>query len=335
MVQKSQTSNIGITNNTINKSIENHDLISLRNKLHPVISFNTQSLLLLGCSFLLLSFVLLRTSNLNFNAFFILVTIDLIFSSLLIKPFKYHKGGFEVKTSNDLQKFLNNVNLSEQEALNYLKFFIPRLIVYSLMLFTSIRTIIQNNEIAIQDIIYYFWVTVVFIMLMIFLVSIAMVGTGLLIDDYLNEGASHRAWKNFRHEVSNSALELDKLISKINNSQTTVINQEHRQKLAGTLFKLRNFLVIENQPDPTYTPDMKIRFTNAEREISQELRENLKKDKCVVCYSQLANSTGPYLVCPICGQGGHKEHIEEWFQSKTACPGCSSDLLSSSYLLLT
>jgi DnaJ-class molecular chaperone len=162
-----------------------------------------------------------------------------------------------------------------------------------------------------------------------------MVALGLLLEDYLNEGSSHRAWTGFRQEVSNSALELDKLISKINNSQNTRFNKDSRQKLAKTLFKLRNFLVLENQTDSNYSTDLKVKFVNAEKEFSQKLLDNLRDDKCVVCYTNLNNSKGQLLACPQCGHGGHKDHLEEWFKNKTSCPACKSDLSTSQFLLLS
>ena len=69
--------------------------------------------------------------------------------------------------------------------------------------------------------------------------------------------------------------------------------------------------------------------------MSNDLLSSLKKDKCVVCYSGLSTVTGPLLACPICGHGGHKEHLEEWFKSKTVCPSCGSDVTSSNYLVFT
>lgn len=333
MVQKAEDSlfNEKVVKDT---SFGSYDLVSLRKKMNPVFTFNSKSLILLFATLLFFTIILNGNMFLDVNLFILLITLDLTVSSVLIKPFAYHKEGYIIKNSNDLKVLLYETDITLDTFSSYGKFFIPRIIVYALMLQTTIKVMLQNNYVALHAFVFYLWTFIVSILGILFLISISMAGMGLLIDDYLREGTSHKAWKNIRLEISNSALELDNLISRINNSNSSVLNQDNKQRLAGTLFKLRNFLVIENQQDPTYTPDMKIRFTQAERDISEELLQNLKKDKCVVCYSQLANSAGPFLVCPICGQGGHKDHIEEWFTTKANCPGCTTDLSSSSFLLL-
>ena len=311
------------------------NLNSLRNSLNPVFSFNTHTIVLLVSSIIL---IILTGSSVNYpgvDLFFLLFAIDSLIESLFVKPVYYFKGGYEVLKGKDFNRMIMNPEISPNEIKTYLKFLILRLIVYVLLLQTSFATFERSNFSAIAVYTYLFWIIIVVILGIMFIVTIITAGLGLLIDDYLNEGASHKAWKDFRLEVSNFALELDGIISRINNSQNTVVNQQYRQKMAGALFKLRNYLVIEEQTDSSFTNEMKIKFFNAERELSHELLDNLKKDKSVDCYSNLENSHGPFSVCPICGQGGHKEHIEEWFKTKTICPGCTSDLSTTSFLTLS
>lgn len=311
------------------------NLNSLRNDLNPAFSFNVHTIVLLVAGFVL---IILTGSTVNYpgvDLFFLLFAIDSLIASLLVMPVYYYKGGYTILKEKDFNQMITNTDISPDEIKNYMKFLIPRLIIYVILIQTSFGVFERTNFNAIAAYTYIFWAIIVGILGIIFIVNIITAGLGLLIDDYLNEGTSHKAWKDFRSEVSNFALELDGIISRINNSQNTVVNQQYRQKMAGALFKLRNYLVIEEHPDSSFTPEMKIKFVKAEQELSQELLENLKKDKCVVCYSQLENSTGPFSVCPICGQGGHKDHIEEWFKTKTNCPGCTSDLSSTGFLTLS
>ena len=161
-----------------------------------------------------------------------------------------------------------------------------------------------------------------------------MVGVGMTLDDYNSKGSTHKAIESIRLQLSKSALELDKVIAGVKSYNEPILSEDNRQKIANVLYKIRNYLVIDNQDDPSYTQEMKVKFVQAEKDLSNELLDNLKKDKCVVCYTSLNNSTGQFLVCPICGHGGHKEHIKEWFKSKTVCPSCSSDVTSNNFLLL-
>ena len=318
----------------VKTSFGSFNLVSIRNNLNPDLSFNGQTMVLLVSSIVLLILAAASANYPGVDLFLLLFAIDTLIASLLVKPIYYFKGGYEIVKLADLKRLVLNSEILPSEIKTYSKFLIARLVIYILMLQTSIEVFLRTNFIALSAYSYIIWSLIVSILAILFIIEISMAGLGMLIDDYLNEGSSHKAWKDFRLEISNSALELDKLISRINNAQSSRINKDYRKKLAGTLFKLRNYLVIENQPDPAYTPELKIKFVKAEKDLTAELLTNLQKDKCVVCYSQLAGSSGPYLVCPICGQGGHKEHIEEWFETKTNCPGCNSDLSSSNFLVL-
>ena len=334
MIGKDSSTNNGTKKGQINTSFGSFNLISIRNNLNPDLSFNAQTMVLLVASIVLLILSASSAKYPGVDLFLLLFAIDTLIASLLVKPFYYFKGGYEVEKLEDLKRLIINSEIPPNEIKIYSKFLIARLIIYVLMLQTTIEVFLRTNFIALQAYSYIIWSLIVSILSILFIITISMAGLGMLIDDYLNEGSSHKVWKDFRLEISNSALELDKLISRINNAQNSRINKDYRKKLAGTLFKLRNYLVIDNQPDPAYTPEMKIKFVNAEKDLTAELLSNLQKDKCVVCYSKLEGSTGPFLVCPICGQGGHKEHVEEWFETKTICPGCNSDLSSSNFLVL-
>lgn len=334
MTQRTEQSNGPEKKGTINTALGSFNLYYLRNDMNPIFSFNTHTIILLIASIILLILSAVSIHYPGVDLLFLLLAIDTLIASIIVKPIFYFKDGYEVHKANDLKRMIINQEIMLSEIKNYLVFLLIRLIIYVLILFTPINNFLRTNLYEIQAYTYGLWLLVLSVIGFLFIISIIMVALGYIIDDYLNEGTSHKALKGLRLEISNSALELDNVISRITNSQNTVINQQYRQKLAGALFKLRNYLVIENQPDPNYTPEMKIKFVNAEKEFSMELLENLRNDKCVVCYAQLQNATGLFLVCPICGQGGHKEHIEEWFTSKTICPGCNSDLTASNFLLL-
>ncbi len=334
MVQRTHQSKDPDKKGTINTSFGSFNLYSLRNHMNNLFRFNSHTIILLISSIILL---ILSAASIHYHGvelLFLVLGIDTLIASIIVKPIYYFKGGYEIQKSSDFKRMIINPQILPSEIKNYLIYLFIRLIIYVLLLFTAFTDFLRTNFKAIQVYTYIFWSLVVSVIGILFIVSMIMASLGFLIDDYLNEGTSHKVWKDLRLEISNSALELDNVISRLTNSQNTVINQQYRQKLAGAIFKLRNYLVIENQPDPNYTPEMKIKFVNTEKEFSKELLDNLRKDKCVVCYSQLQNATGSFLVCPICGQGGHKEHIEEWFTSKTTCPGCNSDLSASNFLVL-
>lgn len=334
MVQNTEESKGPEKKGTINTALGSFNLYHLRNDMNPVVNFNFHTFVLLVASVLLLILSAASVHYPGVDLLFLLLAIDTLVASIIVKPINYYKEGYEVHSSSDLTRMITNLELMPNEIKNYFIFLLIRFIIYVLLLFTPLNNFLRINFYKILGYTYGFWLLVLSVIAILFIISIIMVGLGYIIDDYLNEGTSHKAWKGLRLEISNSALELDNVISRITNSQTSVINQQYRQRLAGAIFKLRNYLVIENQPDPNYTPEMKIKFVNAEKEFSMELLDNLRKDKCVVCYAQLQNANGPFLVCPICGQGGHKEHIEEWFVSKTICPGCNSDLSASNFLVL-
>lgn len=333
MVQKNLDKDNIITKGKVHTFLGDFNLYSVKSSLKPVFTFNVHSILLI-----LVSLVVFIISAMNIgqllNVFLLIVSIDLLISSLIVKPLNYYKNGYEITKSVEINRMFVNYELSSKEIKNFLKFFSLRAILYFLLTLTIIP--INYPDLTKYRVYFYLlWSLIFSVLALIGVIMLILVGTGLLIDDYLNEGSTHKALRDLRLEISKSALELDKVITRINKSQNSVINAEYRSKLAGTLFKLRNYLVINNTEDETYTPEMKVRFIQTEKQYSQELLENLQRDKCVVCYSQLKNSHGPYLVCPLCGQGGHKDHIEEWFTSKSTCPGCKADLSSSSFLILT
>ena len=319
---------------TENSSFGPFNLFSIRNNLNPDLSFNTHTLILLFSSVILLTLSASSAKYPGLDLFLLLFAIDSLIASLLVKPIYRFKGGYEVVKLEDLKNLIINSEIPLGEIKTYSKFLIARLVIYIIMLQTSIEVFLRTNFAMLYFSSFLIWFAIIAFLGTLFIFTLGMAGLRIIIEDYLNEGSSHKAWKGFRLEISNSALELDKLISRINNSNTSRINKDYRKKLAGTLFKLRNYLVIDNQPDPNYTPEMKIKFVQAEKDITAKLLSNLQKDKCVVCYSKLDGTTGPFLVCPICGQGGHKEHVEEWFKNKTICPGCNSDLSSSNFLVL-
>ena len=310
------------------------DLESVRKNINPPLRVNAQSLLLFFLSFIFFAFSLPNYSIEEIKWFFLFVTFDFFLSGLVLLPFKYYEGGIDIAKTNDYSALLYNSHIERSEGKRFILLFLPRVLFYGIVSYFGLSFFSQKNFIIGTVLFLGPWIIVVFTLIIILIIGPILVGIGATIDDYMNKGTTHKALRNIRLSISKSALELDKVISSLKRINDPRLSEQNRRRIANVLYSVRNYLVIDDQNDPSYTPEMKVKFVQTEKELTKQLFNNLKNDKCVVCYTPLSNSNGPFLVCPICSHGGHKDHIEQWFTSKTVCPSCSSDVISSNFLIL-
>ena len=334
MGQKSFSNNV--TNSKIHKKtlFGFLDLESTRKGLNPMFTYNTQSLTLFFISIIPFTFSLVSNKVFELSWFFLFIALDLLVVGLILKPITYYKNGVDIAKTNSFSNLMFNSHFEKSETERFIWLLFPRVLIYTLISFLSVNYLSQKDYVLVTVLYLGSWVIIVSLLIIFIIISAILVSIGMTIDDYNKKGTTHSAIQSFRQEISKSALELDKVISSIKSYNNPRFSEENRKRIADLLFKVRNYLVIDDRSDPTFTNDMKIKFVQTEKELSEELLTNLKNDKCVVCYTPLTNSTGQYLVCPICGHGGHKNHVEEWFKTKTTCPSCSSDVSSSNFLLL-
>ena len=116
-----------------------------------------------------------------------------------------------------------------------------------------------------------------------------------------------------------------------NQSKYKKLSVDQRTFLAQKLSSLRSKIADEEQESMSITEAQEI------VDISEELLEQIKDDKCLICYKGLRSSTEEktqLVLCPHCGHGGHKNHIFSWFESKESCPYCKVDVGINQVLIL-
>ena len=121
---------------------------------------------------------------------------------------------------------------------------------------------------------------------------------------------------------------LDKLIESIKDPNNLnfggkKISPKYREKLAQSLASLKEKI---QSPDKSGSEveDYSTVDSQAEELISDELLNQLKNDRCIVCYAGFKNQTNiKVLICPQCGQGGHFDHLKQYIDSNNGlCPVC-------------
>ena len=50
---------------------------------------------------------------------------------------------------------------------------------------------------------------------------------------------------------------------------------------------------------------------------------------CTICRLPV---TGLSIVCPVCGHGGHLQHVQDWFADHHRCPAAKCSCLCKKYL---
>ncbi len=121
---------------------------------------------------------------------------------------------------------------------------------------------------------------------------------------------------------------LDKLIESINDTNNLhfggkEISPKYREKLAQTLSSLKEKIQSPNESGST-TKDYFVDDSKAEEIIRHELLNQLKNDRCIVCYAGFKNQKNVnVLLCPQCGQGGHFDHLKQYIDNNNGlCPVC-------------
>ena len=117
-----------------------------------------------------------------------------------------------------------------------------------------------------------------------------------------------------------------------NENKYKKLSQDQRQSLAQRLSNLRTKLSDQQAQNE----EISVEEAQEIVEVSDELLEQIKDDKCLICYKSLKKEGEDNLVlCPHCGHGGHKNHIYSWFESKENCPYCKKEVKLNEVLILT
>ena len=345
-----------------NRMIGKLDLYSLQEFLNPKTQFNIHSIVLIAIALFPLSLLGILSGQNNFLSGFsifrvtypptegqfysldsvlVLIILDLLISALILRPVKYVNQGFIVNSSKDFHHLIINRKITSGQVKTYSKYFFPRLLLYVSIVYSFINFFNPNTNPAIIGfyfVVLGFQIVLNLMLVVVFLITAIFIGLGLILEDYLREGSTYTTLQDLRSGLSSQAGELDKIIDwlydpgRSGNRSTSV---QYRRKIANSLFKLRDYLTIESEEKQStvINENKKRKYVQAEKELAEELLSSLKQDKCVVCYAPLKNAKGELLVCPVCGQGGHKDHLDSWFATgKTECPICKSDLELNNYL---
>ena len=121
---------------------------------------------------------------------------------------------------------------------------------------------------------------------------------------------------------------LDKLIESIKDPDNLnfggkELSPRYREKLATTLAALKERIQI-SPTDGTEPEKLNYDEIQAEELLTEELINQLRKDRCIICYADFKDlESVSVLICPHCGQGGHYNHLEAYIKSNDGqCPVC-------------
>ena len=360
MIDKSSSKSTILNKGVIKTFFGEFSLYSLREDLQPRFIFNAQSILILILSmffFLLSTFKIWNYSSSNDYIFlnnsydfftfftpilFACLSLDFVFSAIYLRPLHYIKHGYTITDSN-LSNVIFNQQFDSDSIKSFLRNLFLRIVIYSMIIFLFTRDLSQNLNnitkvfVSLQVISFFLWTLLLGLIIVLFFTTLIVIGLGSIVEDYLEEGKTKNFINEFRKEMSTGAKEMDKLISMINDPNRIKIRKDYRSKLAKTLFKIRNFLDQEENTieHNTISTEKKLNYVITEKKLAEELLKTLREVKCSVCYASLKEFTGELLVCPSCGQGGHKKHIEDWFSmDKHECPICKSNIDKNNFLLI-
>jgi rRNA maturation endonuclease Nob1 len=111
------------------------------------------------------------------------------------------------------------------------------------------------------------------------------------------------------------------------------LSEDQRTFLAQKLSALRNAVALKDQ----INEDFSVEEAQEIVDISDELFDQIKEDKCLICYKPLQQDptdSSPIVVCPNCGHGGHKNHIYSWFEKNSSCPYCKANVKIGQVLIV-
>ncbi|MFW9927844.1 MAG: hypothetical protein ACFFD1_00465, partial [Candidatus Thorarchaeota archaeon] len=123
---------------------------------------------------------------------------------------------------------------------------------------------------------------------------------------------------------------IDKLIADVNDPRqlrvgSKELSPKYREKLARSLAILKE-KISDNSGKNVFNEKESITNLEAEEIIEEELLQQLKNDRCIICYgnfNQEMTNGSKILVCPNCGQGGHIDHLETYIKTNQGkCPVC-------------
>lgn len=125
---------------------------------------------------------------------------------------------------------------------------------------------------------------------------------------------------------------LDSLQQSILDDKYSVISKDRKTFLAQKFSTLRDRIASREDSAELSVDEAQDIVT-----ISEDLLEQIKDDKCLICYKSLTDpSTGnnTLVICPQCGHGGHKNHTFVWFKEKKTCPYCKAVIKANEVLIL-
>ena len=101
------------------------------------------------------------------------------------------------------------------------------------------------------------------------------------------------------------------------------LSPKYREKLAKSLAAIKEKIQptsLSGEESESLTEEE----IQAQEIISDELLNQLKNDRCIVCYGDFKDQENlSVLICPQCGQGGHSNHLESYIDSNNGqCPVC-------------
>lgn len=161
------------------------------------------------------------------------------------------------------------------------------------------------------------------------------------IDDYYDQGKTYEAILKVRTSLDGYTSEIDTLIAQIYDTNKLSIgnrslSKNSRRKLANTLLKIRSYSAISSSQSSNELNTAIFKYAQVEKELTAELYTKLLHEKCIICYGSLASEHNiKLLACPHCGQGGHKNHVEQWLAKDIKqCPVCKTEVPNEGFLLL-
>ena len=134
-----------------------------------------------------------------------------------------------------------------------------------------------------------------------------------------------------RNYTANKIENLQKNIEDQSNYKQ--LSKDQRTFLAQRLASLRNKIALKDQTNTDFTIEEAQEIVT----ISDDLLEQIKDDKCLICYKPLyqdGKNKRKLIVCPHCGHGGHYNHIFNWINKHESCPYCKGEVKINEILIL-
>ena len=121
-----------------------------------------------------------------------------------------------------------------------------------------------------------------------------------------------------------------------NPKKLTMLSTNQRDYLAQRLAGIRTKLAKEQEKTGSETIEPTLEEAKEILELNDELLNQLKTEKCLICYKDLESNdhVEELVICPECGHGGHKSHIYSWFQTNKSCPYCKAKISVEQVLIL-